>query len=340
MTVYSTGTITVSAGGTAVTGSGTNWLASGIRAGDLFFANGLALVIAAVNSNTSLTLANAWPGGAIAGGAYFVQLLDDNVRTLVAVNALLAQLNGGNLTALAALSGAADKLPYFSGVGAMALADLTPAARGLLDDTSVAAMLTTLGAAPSSRATVGGTANAVALTSPVALATGAKLRFRAASQNTGAATIALNGGTAVACRTITGVALPAGYIRTDADTEAVYDGTYWVLGREIERGSGANGEYTKFADGMMICTHRLTAAALAIATAYFGGFRSAAANVWTYPAAFTAVPRVTAAIVNGTAFGAILGTISATTADWYPTAVTSQAGVDRTVDLLAVGRWF
>lgn len=340
MSVYFAGTISITAGATAVTGVGTAWVSNNIRAGDLLIANGLSARIASVNSNTSITLAQGWPGATISGGAYLVQLIDDATRNLVATNALLASLASGNLPAFAALGGSANKLPYFNGAGTFALADLTPAARGLLDDVSAAAMLTTLGASPAIRATVGGTANAIALTSPVALAIGAKLRFRAASQNTGAATIALNGGAAVACRTITGAALPSGYIRTDVDTEAVYDGTNWVLGREIERGSNANGEFAKFADGTMICTQRLTAAALAIATAYFGGFRSAAANVWTYPAAFTALPRVTATIVNGTAFGAILGTISATTADWYPTAVTSQAGTDRTVDLLAVGRWF
>jgi hypothetical protein len=79
------------------------------------------------------TTARTW-----AAGDYFVAGLT-NV-------ALQESLSNANLIALGALASAADKLPYFTGSGAAALADISAFIRTLLNDADAATARTTLGA--------------------------------------------------------------------------------------------------------------------------------------------------------------------------------------------------
>ncbi|MFD1810540.1 hypothetical protein ACFSHQ_27660 [Gemmobacter lanyuensis] len=60
----------------------------------------------------------------------------------------------------------------------------------------------------------------------------------------------------------------------------------------MQRGSGANGTFSRFADGTLICVHSLTASTTAAVT-------------WTFPSAFVAAPCVT-----GTVQAAVLACVT------------------------------
>ncbi|VDS08857.1 hypothetical protein PARHAE_02042 [Paracoccus haematequi] len=182
-------------------------------------------------------------------------------------------------------------------------------------------------------ATYGGSANAITLTAGyVALVRGTQVRFRATAANSGAATINLDGLGARQCRTITGAVLPAGYIRTDVDTEATYDGTYWVLDRQIESGTNANGSYLRLANGYQRCLNGLLSSA-------------SGETIWAFPAAFsTSVPSQHSASILVVNAGSAHATISAMSAgDMSFSAVNSNDGTSRLsrfCRLTAEGFWY
>ena len=80
------------------------------------------------------------------------------------VKSAQTEVSDAELSAIAGLTSAADRLPYFTGSGTAALATFTSAARSLLDDATVAAMVTTLGAASLSVAQTFTAANRGAVT--------------------------------------------------------------------------------------------------------------------------------------------------------------------------------
>lgn len=110
-------------------------------------------------------------------------------------------------------------------------------------------------------------------------------------------------------------------------------------GAIIQRGINSNGEFVRFADGTQICWREVSVE-LSINTAFLGGYRSAGQNT-TYPAAFIAAPICAVLPINATAFGAAAHSASSMLSwSWVATAVSSQTSAPRTVQLIAIGRWF
>lgn len=277
---YNTGTASINAGETAVTGQGTSWLTAGLQTGDVFVAAGLQAEIAVVNSNTSITLADAWAGSNRAAASYRIRYTGDMARGLKAMTDVLSSISGGILYAFSQLAAAANKMAYFTGAGAMALTDLTAHGRAFL-----------------------------------ALSGGNGKFFRSTGANTGV------------MQDILGTVSQSGGVPT---------------GAIVERGSGANGEYVRFADGTQICTGVVNVPGNDQSAA--GGFVTPSASrvTWTYPASF--VSGSTVHILSSIRIGVVAavlnnppGTSSVAAIGMWGMATSSTA---RDVSMIAIGRWF
>ncbi|MEG0349591.1 hypothetical protein [Enterococcus sp.] len=108
--------------------------------------------------------------------------------------------------------------------------------------------------------------------------------------------------------------------------------------RIVENGSNANGSWTKFADGTMICRHLMIAKGTSVPR---GPLFASPSTRWTYPIAFTGNPMVTAFARSG-ASGVWYANgdegAGVQYASWRMLNVNNVSS-DINVELMAIGPW-
>lgn len=133
----------------------------------------------------------------------------------------------------------------------------------------------------------------------------------------------------------------AGAVARDDIVAAVSQVGGVPTGGIMERGSNANGEYIRFADGTQVCWMTINVTNQAINTAYGSFFQGSRA--WNLPAAFAAVPSAACSHFkwgSSASWGAISGA-SETVVTLRGLDISSRpTGTSTEIGAIAVGRWF
>ena len=354
---YVAGTITLTNGDTAFTGTGTGWLAASFREGDTILGiednPGVTYVIESITDNDAGTLTQPWDGPS-GTYEYRMRYLSDGQRVTAQARQLIELLGNGNLAAMAGLDGTPNTLPYFDSGNSMALADFPAWARALfaengeLPDGALPGRLRASSPrldSPSddlndlSESGFFVTAEGVVENRP--LGTGEWFVNNIFDELAGVGAV-----TQIAVRrTTAGGGMAFRHRDTGGnwqDWKIVYHSQNLVgtvsqsggvpTGAVIESGENANGSYIKLADGTQICTGVVTITPTP---------NEVSTETATFPAAFSDSPTV------------VVSTVSNSAAVIRAAALNSQASTtDVTINFIrtntgatmqnyeAIGRWF
>lgn len=229
-------------------------------------------------------------------------------QSIAGMEAEVAAFTSPNVTALAGLTGASDRLPYFTGAGALSLTTLTSFGRDLIDSPDAAAARLSLGSAP--------------LASPTFTGTPAAPTAALGNNTTQLATMA---------------AIIAALFGTVSQTGGV------PTGAAMEYTTGASGDCYRFANGLQICLISKTLGATNVTNGPL--FTCVSTDVGGYTKNFIATPRIFGfgqAPGNG---GWAVGYSSPTAKSnlsWGSWAVNSPvtSATAALLELVAIGRWY
>ena len=109
-------------------------------------------------------------------------------------------------------------------------------------------------------------------------------------------------------------------------------------GAIIERGSNANGEYVKFADGTMICT-RTISVSVTLSVSSQGGYRNISVPM-NFAAEFSSIPAISLVPLADQAVSMSYASIATAQTNICFNSITEQPESTRSGYLIAIGRWF
>jgi hypothetical protein len=227
-----------------------------------------------------------------------------------------------NLSALAGLTGSSNTLAMFTGAGAMTLKAFTAQAQALLDDTSFAAMLVTLGAA------------ARGANSDITSLTGLTTALSVAQGGTGVATVAAY----LALLVTAGAYSKTSILGTVTQASGVPTGAVFETGGTL----AGTGKYTKYANGDMEII-KFLAIGTGSTTAKGSIFGSAATAGGAFPVAFVGdLPVIQVSGTDSSGGGWAAMDTFATLTNWgsYSTRNHASLGTTGSIYLTARGKWF
>ena len=100
----------------------------------------------------------------------------------------------------------------------------------------------------------------------------------------------------------------------------------------IERGSNANGEYVRWADGTQVC-YKIVAPVIATGKTYVDSY-------FTYPAVFITTPIIATCVARSEMTGVILRSVGSTDVEFrVKIASVQDSAFNANMHYIAIGRW-